>query len=586
MNLKKKTNNLAVTVCIVAVTFFITVCVLIYFRFDLERQKEEIETTSNFYMFKQEISDFFLAPEAIKDGVSSLINADVEFAKNTTDLILYNLVHDRHEMIKTVAVSEGNCYKWIYPEFNKYVHKNLTTDSADQGKIDYYLGFYRSPKIKRFNESDLDYTVIYIPIWDNGEYFGRLEIYFEPVNGSYIDSFLDTDSNIYIEVTDNQETFSFGEDNTTLNPLKFTWEQSTGVWNFYVVPEGGWRNNLLPFIISIVLLLTTTIIIFRIIYVVFSKYNQMVYDKEQYVNLSTKDSLTGIFNRVYINQVAKQEFAKADRSGSDISLIYFDIDKFKDINDTFGHDIGDNVLVNFTKIVSSNIRSSDVFARWGGDEFLILLVDTDLSQATIVANKILAAVRDGDYGLDIKLTASFGVSIRARNEYYSSLFRRTDKALYTAKENGRNQVNVSTYKTDEIDIKIPWLDSWRCGHHTIDEQHKMLTVYANNLMSTYLQVNELTPQVKELTRQLIKSIKEHSDYEIAVLTKQGYPDVQNHKDLHEQILREVYSLHDNLEKDTLEIRQFHHFLLNRVIINHLLKEDVKFFDFIKNDTEI
>lgn len=130
----------------------------------------------------------------------------------------------------------------------------------------------------------------------------------------------------------------------------------------------------------------------------------------------------------------------ADRYQESISILVFDLDNFKKTNDSFGHHVGDEVLKMTAKTALKSVRSTDIMFRIGGDEFLILMPQTTIGGAALVAEKLRAAIENTSYPVIERQTASIGVSERMKRESFQDLFIRTDNALYKAKENGRNCV--------------------------------------------------------------------------------------------------------------------------------------------------
>lgn len=160
--------------------------------------------------------------------------------------------------------------------------------------------------------------------------------------------------------------------------------------------------------------------------------------------ISKYDDLTNIKNRRFTLELANMELRLANRHKTPFSIIILDYDKFKDINDTFGHHIGDEVLKKFASIIQLNIRQSDIFGRYGGDEFILFCPYTNLKLANLVANKIKNAldinIKISDK--NIKMSASLGcATLHLENdESIIDLIQKADKALYLAKNNGRNRV--------------------------------------------------------------------------------------------------------------------------------------------------
>ncbi|MFA9239332.1 MAG: diguanylate cyclase [Candidatus Paceibacteria bacterium] len=156
---------------------------------------------------------------------------------------------------------------------------------------------------------------------------------------------------------------------------------------------------------------------------------------------ASHDRLTGLFNRNKFDEFYSKEVKRSKRYKTELSIIIFDIDDFKIINDTHGHQIGDVVLKEISQIISLHIREQDIAVRWGGEEFLVLLPHTNLDGATTVANKIRTNIEVYSFTqLNLKITASFGVCELKEEDTDKSLILRTDKFLYEAKNNGKNKV--------------------------------------------------------------------------------------------------------------------------------------------------
>ncbi|WP_337954078.1 MULTISPECIES: sensor domain-containing diguanylate cyclase [unclassified Hydrogenobaculum] len=158
---------------------------------------------------------------------------------------------------------------------------------------------------------------------------------------------------------------------------------------------------------------------------------------------STEDPLTGIYNRRYLENKLEEYVKLAKRHDRPLSLIMFDIDFFKHINDSFGHDVGDKVLKAIAKVVSENIRNTDIFARYGGEEFVIIAPETTKEDAKILAEKLRSLIRNLHFEEGINVTCSFGVASLEKHDTKETLLKRADEALYEAKKTGRNKVVVT-----------------------------------------------------------------------------------------------------------------------------------------------
>ena len=161
--------------------------------------------------------------------------------------------------------------------------------------------------------------------------------------------------------------------------------------------------------------------------------------------LAIIDNLTQIYNKNFFSAYLEKAIAQACRFHHDFSLILTDIDHFKKVNDTYGHLAGDKILTEMGSLLKLFCRASDIAVRWGGEEFLIVMPETDISGGTVLAEKIRVAVAANKFPVVSRITASFGVATLTE-EGAAKLLKDADEALYMAKQNGRNQ--VVTYKEE------------------------------------------------------------------------------------------------------------------------------------------
>lgn len=156
--------------------------------------------------------------------------------------------------------------------------------------------------------------------------------------------------------------------------------------------------------------------------------------------LSTTDPLTKLFNRRYLEDKLKKKVVHSERHGTPFSVILMDIDKFKSVNDNYGHDLGDQVLISISKTLLDNIRETDVAGRWGGEEFLILTPETDIVVCKTLAERLRIQIQNKSHASIDQITASFGIAQFKPDDSINSLIKRSDNRLYKAKDSGRNQV--------------------------------------------------------------------------------------------------------------------------------------------------
>lgn len=161
-------------------------------------------------------------------------------------------------------------------------------------------------------------------------------------------------------------------------------------------------------------------------------------EKKELQNLAKRDALTGIYNRNGLKDTIIE--AENNLKNETFSIILIDIDYFKKINDNYGHDVGDLILKEFSQLINKNTREEDVFARWGGEEFIIVSKNSNLNRSLFFAEKIRELVENHKFSNDLKITCSIGVAESTKNKKTKDIFKEADKKLYEAKVEGRNRV--------------------------------------------------------------------------------------------------------------------------------------------------
>jgi diguanylate cyclase (GGDEF)-like protein/PAS domain S-box-containing protein len=172
----------------------------------------------------------------------------------------------------------------------------------------------------------------------------------------------------------------------------------------------------------------------------FNAFYHDITSKKLLEELYIRDTLTGLYNRAYFEKYIASIKKSQRKTDTPFALIIADIDHFKSINDTFGHQVGDEALKGVASTLNLLLRSDDIIARWGGEEFVIMLKDIDLENAIKIANKLRIAVEEKEIIKDRKITCSFGVSLYNLDDDIDEVFKKADEALYKAKNSGRNRV--------------------------------------------------------------------------------------------------------------------------------------------------
>ncbi|NLJ79362.1 MAG: GGDEF domain-containing protein, partial [Tissierellia bacterium] len=158
--------------------------------------------------------------------------------------------------------------------------------------------------------------------------------------------------------------------------------------------------------------------------------------------LSATDELTQLYNRRAFNSYGDRVINYSKRHDEMLSIVMIDIDYFKRVNDKYGHNVGDMVLIRLADILSQNVRENDILYRWGGEEFIILMPDTEVEEAHKIAERLRRIVAETRFTQDIHITISIGVTQLGDMDIFDKLIERVDKALYKAKESGRNNVQA------------------------------------------------------------------------------------------------------------------------------------------------
>lgn len=171
--------------------------------------------------------------------------------------------------------------------------------------------------------------------------------------------------------------------------------------------------------------------------------SENITDKKQIEKLSITDQLTQLYNRHKLESSFSIEIGRAKRYGHPLSMILLDIDYFKSVNDNYGHDIGDETLISVANILKNNIRATDIVGRWGGEEFIIIVTETNIEDTQLLSEKIRSAIETYHFNEIGHKTASFGVSSLDSGDTKESLIQKADQALYKAKRNGRNRIEVA-----------------------------------------------------------------------------------------------------------------------------------------------
>ncbi len=294
------------------------------------------------------------------------------------------------------------------------------------------------------------------------------------------------------------------------------------------------------------------------------------------------DVLTGLQNRYSFNHRIAEEIERAKRYGTKVSLILIDIDKFKRINDTYGHDAGDAVIRSIAATLKKMLRQVDLIARWGGEEFVVLMPETGLHDALAVGEKLRQGVAARRHLENETITISAGVSTWTTLDAVETWFQRTDRALYHAKQGGRNRICASEGPETTILELLTWDPSWISGHAIIDEQHQALLATCEKLVAALLH-EKLPLPMEGPFRDFVRDIQKHFVFEEGLLHEKNYGDLEAHRACHRQLWHASEKLVELSAQGRALPEDVVRFIADDVVRGHLLHEDRKFFPLLRGE---
>ena len=302
--------------------------------------------------------------------------------------------------------------------------------------------------------------------------------------------------------------------------------------------------------------------------------------------LAGTDRLTGLWNRRRMEEGSATLIALAGRRGDPLSLIFFDLDHFKRVNDVYGHATGDAVLVTVAEVVRGQLRASDFLARWGGEEFLVLAAGTRLDGAVALAEKIRTAIAATVFSGVGSVTVSLGVAEYESGERLDGWIARGDEALYRAKEGGRNCVEraLASKSVPEFSSKLPfgliWDGDFASGQPQIDAQHRGLFDLSNQLFAA-MDTGQSTADQVLLLRRLVAHIAQHFHDEEALLLDVGYAALPAHAAEHKYLMNSARALEVEMAAGRLDMGRMVAFLAVEVVRNHIIRGDHDYFPCFK-----
>lgn len=297
------------------------------------------------------------------------------------------------------------------------------------------------------------------------------------------------------------------------------------------------------------------------------------------------DPLTGLWNRNHFDHVIEMEIDRGRRHKQPLSLILFDVDHFKRVNDDFGHQAGDAALRELASVALDALRSSDQVFRWGGEEFAVLAPASGYRGAQRLAETLRRRVAEHRFPGIGGLTISLGVAEHLGAENAAEWFFRADGRLYEAKRSGRNRSCVDARGNSDLwadqakasALHLVWQEAYECGDASIDGQHRELFDLANHLLDAFCAGSPDTLAVRQAFEQLLQHAERHFADEEILLAQLGYAKLDVHRRQHARLVERARELQREIESGEAPMGRIVEFLATEVVAQHLFRADRDFF---------
>ena len=585
---KKSRKRIALLLSVTLFLVFTIGFLLLLFNYMNQTFEEsKYDITLKYRELRQEIGDYTNRNTSLLSGFSAFVQIQDDFDNEEVYNYLDYLLKDRLDEIRNVGVLVDTTIRWTYP-----LEGNEEAIGVDLSKIpdqaDSILYVKNTLETQFVGPVDLVQGgigfIIRIPVLKDDAYWGMVSIVLKAENTfKFIEDFSKYENVEYLITRYEDDDLIIYGDSSILDqePLKFNLDKTLGGWTIYTIPSGGWPRLKMIHLLFFFIMLAVSGVLSKVFFNWVIKYNNVIEDKVELEHRYIRDRFTGIYTREFFNMRVKEAFSEAMRHNEKLSLIYFDLDHFKNVNDTFGHARGDKILLSLVDCVNDIIRNEDIFARWGGDEFILLLPQTDLEGASLLSERIRNTIEHDEVFKLNGVTISVGCSEWVYNEYLESWFKRTDKALYVSKNTGKNKVTQSDHtKEKQIIRKIDWNRNWNTGNSQIDSEHKALLVRSNEIINGSLSEERFEETVRNISI-MIQEVKQHFDHEIIILKSVDYKDVIQHERIHQKLLKRLNDIYHKASHQQIDTSELFVFLIDVILEAHFLNEDRKYIPYLK-----
>lgn len=323
--------------------------------------------------------------------------------------------------------------------------------------------------------------------------------------------------------------------------------------------------------------------------------------EDTFRDMSFRDPLTKLANRRLLLDRLQTALARARRERCAVALFFIDLDNFKRVNDTLGHDVGDLLLKASAHRLAACLRPYDTAGRFGGDEFVVVLPDVVQREvATRVAERILVSLAEPFVtadGTQIDISASIGIAIYPDNAHSErELLHAGDEAMYLAKKSGRNRIVRSDCALDSGSVEplvdepisglvhLRWDAAFASGNVFLDGEHRDLFRQSNQLLDLAIRRDVQPAAVLACLRRLMQNVEAHFEHEERLLAEWKFPDLDEHARKHRRLLENAAQIAHLVDDTSIPIGDLLRFLVAEVIHGHMLTEDAKYFELAKAAT--
>jgi diguanylate cyclase (GGDEF)-like protein/hemerythrin-like metal-binding protein len=323
--------------------------------------------------------------------------------------------------------------------------------------------------------------------------------------------------------------------------------------------------------------------------------NQKLQDSHAELDrLASTDKLTGVWNRRRMDEAVASEMDRLKRYAHPLSLLLLDIDFFKKVNDRFGHAAGDQLLVELAAKIRSALRLADSLTRWGGEEFVVLCPNTELSAAGAFAERLRKTIAGMKSSVVNEITVSIGVAECLPGETWEIWFQRADAALYRAKASGRNQVQIAPGMPAQPRagaavsgnlVQLVWRSAYECGHEVVDREHQALFGDSNDLLTAIVS-GRPAGEVDAVIDTLIRDLVQHFQDEESIIAAAGYPGAAAHAAIHCELLNRAGDLVERFRAGMAHVGELFQFLAKDVVAKHILGADRDFCPYLENQRRL